>query len=269
MITTDTLPSGQTVVFTHRDVINRNRPMRAPYRLPVNLPLIALPLDWTKGQTLTVPILGNDSAGDCMYCAAVHTDQVFTGNVGIEATYDTNTVLQYYRKLSHGDNGLDESQITGEWHTGLCGNPQAAILDSLDIDPTNATLCQSAIALFGHVFFMLSVPSKWIQNAAAGAVWDAPARPNPMNGHGTMWAGVDAKGRYALATWGFWLWLTPAGVSQCDPSAFVVFSKRWFNADGFAPNGLHYDQLAELWQEAGGKALPTGGFPSPLPPSHS
>jgi hypothetical protein len=59
--------------------------------------------------------------------------------------------------------------------------------------------------------------------------------------------------------------LTPAGLKVCDPSGFVVFSLRWFNAAGYAPNGLHYDQLAAMWTAAGGKALPASPFPAPTP----
>jgi len=267
MLTQHILPDGQQIVLVHRDILNANRPIRSIYRTPANLPKIVLPIDWTKNWTLQFPILGNDSKGNCMYCAAVHLDQSFTGNVGAEATYDASTVINYYLKLSPWDQGLDENQITEEWTKGLCGNPQASILDSLDVDVTNTELVKSAIFLFGGIQFIFSVPDKWINNFQSGAVWDAPASPDPRNGHGVAWNGVDEQDRVRLLTWGGYAWITPQGVTSCDPSGFTMFSLRWFDPNtGLAPNGLSYDQLAALWVQAGGKQLPPNPFHTDLPP---
>lgn len=263
------LPDGRTVVFTHRSVMHWSRPMRADFRAPAGLPKIQLPVDWSKGGSVSYPMDGNDQYGDCMYVAACHIDNTFTAQVGTESTFDLATLISHYKALSGGDNGLNESQITGEWTRGLCGDPNATIIDSLDIDTTDEDLTTAAIYFFGAVFFMLSVPNRWI-NTNDGDVWDIPAHPNPFNGHGVCWVGVDAQGRKRLITWGGTRWLTQAGVSACDPSGFVVFSKRWFDpASGLAPNGLSYDQLAELWVACGGKAPPANPFPSSLPPTHA
>jgi len=175
--------------------------------------------------------------------------------------------------VSGGDNGLDEGTLVPAWEApgiqGVTTGGVASILDALDIDPTNAALVQSAMFLFGPTFFMLDVPLRWINNfdPAGGAVWDAPANPDPMNGHGVCWTGTDLQGRYRLQTWGSYVWITPAGVARCDPSGFTVFSLRWFNAAGYAPNGYHYTQLAAFWVAAGGKALPPSPFPQPAPPT--
>jgi hypothetical protein len=256
---------GRFVQFHHR---SRFPARIVPGRLfaPV-LPPTTLPVDWTKNNTLSFPYDGNDQYGDCMYAAACHGDNTFTGNVGTESVFDQSTLIKDYLALSGGDNGLDENMIVGEWKKGLCSTPAACIFDSVDIDPINASLMQAAIYLFGGVQFQLSVPSRWINNFATGAVWDAPAAPDPMNGHGICFNGVDATGRYKLQTWGTWGWITPAGVADCDPSAFAVASLRWFNAQGYAPNGLHYTQLAPLWVQLGGNPWPASPFPSPTPPS--
>ena len=189
-----------------------------------------------------------------------------TGCSGTELTFATADIVKAYLALSGGDNGLDEQMMTGEWtNKGLAGNAAAKIFDHVDIDPTNAALMQSALYYFGGVQFQLSVPSKWINSFATGSVWDGAAKPNPANGHAVEFAGVDATGRYRLLTWGSYCWITQAGIADCDPSAFAVASLRWFNPQGYAANGLHYTQLAPLWQQLGGAAWPTSPFPGPGP----
>ena len=120
------------------------------------------------------PYDGNDHYGDCMYAAACHGDNTFTGNVGTESVFDQTTLIKDYLALSGGDNGLDEGMILGEWKKGLASTPAASIFGSVDIDPTNANLMQAAIYLFGGVQFQLAVPDVWINDFTTGAVWDAP-----------------------------------------------------------------------------------------------
>lgn len=259
---------GVTARFTHRDVMRARRPMRGVYRTPPGLPEIPLPIDWTQNDKLTFAMLGNDRKGDCMYVMGLHQDNTWTGNWGPQSTFDTPTVIQYYTQLSGGDNGLDELTLNNQWLKGLAGDPHVSILDSLDIDVTDQALVASGIYLFGGVCETLSVPNKWINDSSTGAVWDAPARPNPFNGHGVLWNGMDEQGRRKTQTWGTHVWMTQAGTESCDSSGWINFSLRWFDPrTGMAPNGLHYVQAAQLWQGAGGKALPPNPFPPPsLPP---
>lgn len=255
---------GHFAHFHDRQAMKKGRVGRS-FRLPPGLPAPTLPIDWTKNNTLTFPMDGNDQYGDCMYAAACHGDNTFTGNAGTESVFDLQTIIRDYLTLSGGDNGLDEGMIADEWKTGLAGIKKASILDVLDIDPTNPQLVQVAIHLFGGQLFMLDVPDAWVKEFDTGVVWDAPAKADQNNGHGIWWNGVDQGGKYKFQSWGTYGWITPAGVQVCDPSAFVVFSLRWFNAQGIAPNGMTYDQLAALWVQAGGNALPPSPFAPPTP----
>lgn len=255
------------VTFTDRQAMKKGHPprrMHAPLR--GSWPAATLPIDWAK--SLSFPILGNDQYGDCMYAAACHADQTMTGNVGTESTFNEQTVIQDYLRLAGGDYGLDDSTLIPAWQKGIGSNPQATIVDTLSIDPTNVQLCQSAMQQFGFIFFEFAVPDAWINSFQTGAIWDAPARADPANGHGVIWNGVDSNGNYKLQTWGSWVWITPAGVNECDPGAFVAFSQRWFNSQGYAPNGQHITQLAAVWQSVGGNPIPTSvisAYPSPSP----
>lgn len=270
MINTVYLPKLDIhVKLMHRDAIRHGHPMRsfAP-RGP--LPTATLPIDWYK--SFDFPMLGNDNFGDCMYAAGCHGDQTFTGNNGKESTFDEATVISYYKKLSGGDNGLDEGQLVGEWEKGLCGQSTASILDAVDFDPTNDDLSNLIVQMFGGFIFMLDVPNKWISefDGSGNTIWDAPASANSNNGHGVWINGVDANSNKKVQTWGSSVWLTPEGLKTCDPSAFAVFSTDWFNSQGIAPNGQTYDQLAALWLELGGKQLPAfNPTPGPTPTTNS
>ena len=258
---------GKFVHFHDRKAMKVGHPTKKFHLHAALLPSVTLPIDYGvfQGKQLPFPLYGNDRLGDCMYVAGIHCDQTWTGAGGVESVFDENTLEQDYLQLSGGDNGLDEGTLIPAWKSGLAGNKSASILGALDIDPNNPQLMQVACQYFGCVFFMLDVPDDWIQNFTDGGVWDAPAVADQNNGHGVMLNGVDKAGRYNVRTWGQKTWLTPAGVKQCDPTAFVAFSMRWFNAQGYAPNGLHYVDLSKLWVTMGGNALPANPFPAPAP----
>jgi hypothetical protein len=211
----------------------------------------------------------NDVEGDCFVAAMEHQDNTWTGNVGTESIFDDATTKAWYLALAGGDNGLDNGTAIAGWKKGLPGIPEATILDTLDIDPLNATMVQSAMQYFGGVQFQLAVPDVWINNFKTGYVWDAGrgVTADPYNGHAVCWNSVEANGSYKVQTWGTYGFITPAGVAICDPTAFVAFSLRWFNANGVAPNGFTYDQLAVLWTQAGGHTLPPSPFSPPAPPT--
>jgi hypothetical protein len=252
---------GHFAHFHDRHAMKRGHPQRR-FALPAGWPTPALPIDYAKA--LAFPMYGNDRLGDCMYAAACHADNTFTGNVGTESTFDEHALERDYERLSGGDNGLDEGTLIEGWKAGLAGVQAASILDALDIDTTDLATMRAAVYLFGGVLFMLDVPDRWC-DTNDGDTWDVPAVADQNNGHGTFINGVDANGNYHLLTWGGARKLTPAGLRACDPNGFVAFSLRWFDARGYAPNGLHYAQLSALWVAAGGRPLPASPFPAPAP----
>lgn len=233
--------------------------------LPTGWPQPNLPLEWYKG--LSFPMLGNDRYGICMLAAAAHGQGSFTGNNGPEWIPVLDKLIQQYLALSGGDNGLNEGDLIHGWKAGVAYEADQNIVDALDIDITDYETSQAAVQLFGGILFMLAVPNSWL-NSGNGSVWDAPARPNPRNGHGVYLNGVDGNGNYHLLTWGGYRILTQAGAECCDPGAFITFAPKWFAANGYAPNGIHITQLAALWRAAGGHKIPAtivDSYPAPTP----
>jgi hypothetical protein len=262
--------------FTDRTPMKGGHPVLRRYKLYNGennqaLPPATLPIDWTKGGTINYPYDDNDTLGDCEYAAAEHQDNTWTGNVGpTQSVFNDTATKEAYLALSGGDNGLDNGTMIGAWESaGLAGNADAKILDALDIDPTNAPMVASAMFEFGGVQFQLAVPTAWINNFKTGYIWDAGPGIVAVeaNGHAIHWPRILANGNYGIETWGTYGEITPAGVKVCDPTAFVCFSLRWFNAQGYAPNGRHITQSAALWLQAGGKQIPASIINSYPPPT--
>lgn len=264
---------GHDIVLVPRDSMRRKvkpRTLLVPSVQAVSLP-DPKPSNWTMGNKLSFPILGNNKYGDCMYAAACHGSQTMTGNATAEDAFSEQAVINAYLKLSNGDNGLDMDQIMGEWLKGLAGTTHR-ILGDMAVDPMNTKALQIAIMLFGGVQLTVALPDAWIANPKPGDTWDAGSniRPDPNNGHGVWVNGATAQG-LIVQTWGFNppILLTWNGLRFCDPSADVVFSLDWFNTAGMNPAGYTYDQAAAFWVALGGKPLPPSPFkpPVPIPPA--
>ena len=236
---------------------------------PRKLP--APPATFDFGPNISYPMYGNDQYGDCFYASICHHDQTLTGAWGSPSQFDLKAIVSRYLFLSQGDNGLADQDVQGEWKNRYLADVQAAkIVDYLYIDVTNPAAIDAGMYFFGGTQFTFTVPSAWINNSNAGFVWDASNYSANQNGHAVYWRGKTDKG-YLLVTWGVTGTITPAAVRVCNPDGFVVFSTRWFDAKGYAPNKKHITELAPMWVSAGGKAIPPiiiSQFPPPgdVPP---
>jgi hypothetical protein len=255
-----------SAVLVPRDQLRRKTPgrtLRMPGQLGAAVPAPPAACDWSKNRTIQYPILGNDQFGDCYLCDALHCVQTWTGNNGPPAQFDRAAVVSLYLQLSRGDNGLSDSEIFPAWKRGLFGHK---ILDEMTVDPRDDAAIRLGLWAFGGGSYTASLLDTWQRNIHDGATWDAGGRPDPMAGHAMHLSGYTPAA-YQDETWGLRVNLTPAGLKASDPEVTVQFSAEWFNAKGYAPNGLHYTELAALWQQLGGGALPPSPFPAPEPPT--
>lgn len=239
-----------------------------------------LPYDWTKGNSLAFPMDDNggpQGVGDCFVAAAEHQDNAWTGNIGTQSVFQDAATLAWYTKLSGGDNGLNEQQIVSGWKAGLPGIAAATILDVLDIDPTNASLLQSGMWYWEGVQFQLAMPEAWANNFQTGYICTSGhgIAADQANGHAVYMSGILANGNVEFETWDTYGYFTAAGIALCDPSAFVCFSTRQFNSQGYDAKNRHISVMAPLWVQCGGnnvvlKAVslyppPVGPTPVPTP----
>lgn len=222
--------------------------------------------DWSKGESLVFPILGNNRYGDCYLACILHHAQAFTGNAGTECTFDEAAVIRRYLQLSPGDNGLGDQDVIPEFKGGLLGpNGPHKILDTLLLkigDPASIAL---ALWAFCGAWWTCSLGSGWENAAGPGAQWTPNNYGRPIGGHAMLLTGINSPENYDVRTWGIApaVKVSRAGIQQSDSELVVCFSMEMFNAQGIAPCLANYDQLSTLWTQMGGMQLP----PNPFPPS--
>jgi hypothetical protein len=267
--------AGRHFVLVNREQLRfkaHKRQFRIPMYAHAGMQRSLVPpatFDW--GSKNDYPVFGNDQYGDCYYAAVCHAAQTFTGNASSECTFDVNTITQRYLQIAGGDNGLDDGTIMPEWKSGIVGpNGPRKILDEMTVDPNDDASTALAMWAFCGLIYTCSLLDSWLSNPQPGQTWDANGRPDPNAGHAILLTAKNSKGGYDLQTWGFKppINLTPAGLKAADPELIVAFSLDMFDRNGYAPCGQSYDQLAALWVQCGGKALPPSPFPpTPVPPT--
>jgi hypothetical protein len=213
---------------------------------------------------------GNGTYGNCQLCAGIHSDQLMTlAATGVESQFDQAAIIAQYLQVTGGlDIGWNEFNLVYQWENiGLGGNPDALILDSMDIDPTDTETVKAALWFFGSVIWNGQLAPQWLTGFKPGETWNAGAGidTNPNLGHAVILTGVQPNGNYGMATWGASGYFEPAAVAISDPDIFVNLSWRWFNRQGYAPNGAHYTAVSPLWTALGGRVLPASPFPPPSP----
>jgi hypothetical protein len=289
---------GTWVHFTHRDTMRRKTPM-AKAVLPTGekaVPATTLPVDNTGNATVSCPMLGNDTEGDCGPVMMAHMSEIRTygqGRAGFtEITVNQAALVAQYEKVSGGDNGTNEDMLVGTVGIatavggGVAGDPTDIVVDHLDVNVTNIPLAQYCNDQFYGVHMAWSVPDAFLQGFAQGTVWPDAMTPDANNGHYTPLSdvagqstvdGILINGFMRLWTWGEWCWVSPAMVASVDPQCFITFSPLQFNkATGYDSHGRHVTDQAAAWIALGGNAsivnacaatFPPKAAPTPAPPA--
>lgn len=223
--------------------------------------------DWTKGDSISFPLLGNDQYGDCYYVALCHLVQAYTSlATGSPTTFDQGEVISRYLQLSGGNNGLSDSDVFPEFKSGVLGpNGPHKILDYMIVPSTDKVAIDTTGYLFGPHAFTFTVYSNFM-DVGPGTVLSTNSG-GVQGGHAVTMNGRDALGRQRIQTWGISpsVLATDKWVSGVDPEFVTFFSLEWFNSAGYAPNGQHYNVLASLWNSLGGHVPAVGPFPPPGP----
>lgn len=253
------IPGVGKVVLVNREKMKRkvNRRMfaRLSHIQAAEVPPPPAACDWSKGESIKFPVLGNDQEGDCYYAAILHMVQVFCGQYGAAPQFNVQQVLQRYEQLSGGDNGLSDSDVYPEWKSGLLGpNGPHKIRDSLIVDILNPETLKLAIWGMGSCLYTCSLPSGWANNATPGAVWSTGAGGS-VGGHAIILTGYKTNGYFDLRTWGISppIQVTLPGMMENDPEIIVVFSEEMFHpTTRLSPAGFTWEQTRQIWIQHGG-----------------
>lgn len=226
--------------------------------------------DWvTKdGKQVKLPLYGNNQYGDCYYVTLVKEFIIFQWQVqGTQLSFDEKALVNRYLQVAGGDNGMYDAQAFKEIKGGVIGpnGPHKAI-DVLIVPATDKAALDLTGWAFGPHMFTFTVYSNFSQNAKPGATFTSSSG-RVLGGHAVPLSGKKANGNWQLETWGMQpsIEVSPSWVAGVDPEFISVFSLEWFDAKGFAPNGLHYTVLAPMWNSMGGNVPVPGPFPPPDP----
>lgn len=268
------VPGGKVVIAPSRDQL-RAGPNRKTARLHPNIRAAAksgtIPIpatwDWTLGDTISFPMLGNNYKGDCYYAAICHWIQAATVLAsGTPTAFDEGKVVARYEQLSGGDNGLSDSDVFPEFLAGIVGpGGPHKILDCMVVAASDKTAVDTTGYLFGPQLFTFLVYSNFM-NVGPGTVLTGNGGA-VKGGHAVTMNGRDPKGRQRIQTWEISpsVLATDEWIAGVEPEFITCFSLDWFNSAGYAPNGQHYNVLAPLWNSMGGKVPAVGPFPPPGP----
>lgn len=263
---------GKTFKFPSREQMRRKGARRMFARLghvqEAEVPAPPASCDWSHGETIAFPVLGNDEEGDCYMAAALHIIQCYTGQYGPAAQFDAQQVLARYEQLSGGDNGLSDDTIYPAWIDGLLGpNGPHKIHDSLIVNQHDSQTMKLAIWGMGGCLLTVSLPSGAANNANPGAVWDADGTPS-VGGHAIILTGYPNDQYYDLRTWGLSppIKVTPAFIAANDGEVIVVFSEEMFHpVTRLSPAGFTWEQTRQIWIQHGGKDVGPAPWVDPVP----
>lgn len=266
----ETLPDGEQIVLVDREQLRFSGKKQMSYSPMiegfVSQPTPPAAFDWSKGRSIKFPILGNNRYGDCYYAAACHGSQCFNGMAGRMIEFDVNAVTKRYLQLSRGDNGLSDSDVMPEWKGGIVGpGGPHKIIDDIQVAVDDDQAISLAMWAFGGLIWTCSLLTRWLPgNTHAGDLWTNNA-PKSRGGHAMWLSGKPGDSKWQVETWAFDppVTVTSAGMRAADSELLVCFSMEMFDANGFAPCGLHYLDLVPLWRSIGGHALPDSPFPAP------
>lgn len=272
---------GRTVKFPDREMMRRKGARRMFARLghvqESEVPTPPPSCDWSLGEKIKYPILGNDQYGDCYEAAPLHHVQTMTGQFGPQAQFDVAAVIARYLEIAGGDNGLYDDIVYAEWKRGNLGpDGPHKILDSLIVDISNVQTLRLAIWAMLGTLYTCSLPSDWANNAEPGAIWTTGAGRS-VGGHAILLTGYPDDQYFDLRTWGLSppVKVTHAGMLENDPEVIVVFSTEMFHPTSrLTPNGHTWEEIRQVWIQHGGHdvgpdplANPTPVVPpAPLPP---
>lgn len=199
------------------------------------------------------PLL-NDSIGDCVPAAMLHSVQQWTHYAGTEVVPSDQDALRLYEAIGgyvpgdpSTDQGVDMLSALNYWRkTGITvGKTNHKIAAYVQIDPKNRKHVQTAIMLFGNVFTGLQLPI----SAQPQTGWTVPEGGPFKDGSPGSWGGhcvpVMAGSPQTLSciTWGERLKMSHNFFDDYVDELYALLTIDWIEKNGMSPGGFNLSQL--------------------------
>ena len=248
-----------TVCLGRKAIKTDSRTLRLDKYFTSLLPPPPKKRDWSRGVT-SWGMLGNgpdptnppymkDGLGDCTIAGVGHGIQVWSLNVGLEATITTDQAVEYYEKWDgyvQGNPATDQGgiclDVLKNWKAqGFAGHSITAFASVL---PANQSHVKQAINLFGGLYTGVSLPI----TAQSQDVWDVV--PNSgSDGVGGSWGGhcvplmAESPETLTCVTWGDRLKMSHNFFADYCDEAYAVLSTDWVTSNQAAKSGFNLAQL--------------------------
>lgn len=231
-----------------------------------------------------LPMLDNDSLGDCVPAGMFHSDQVWRGWQGSQTYVPTNEnavslysdVAGYVPGVPSTDQGTDCPTAFNWWLSNPLQGSGTKLAAWFSVNPNDRATQKLALWLGGTLGIGFNVPYTAEQQFNRGVLWDTTrGRPNYVGGHYVSAIGMDCNWNspngtievpYKLATWGALQGMSQAFWNQNVQEVYALFGEPWVDGDGVASNNIDWATLNTDIMGMWGKAPFVDPGTGPLPP---
>lgn len=270
------------------------RPGAVKFKLSDYIPLSALPVAPAVFGTTVDPgnfaMLGNDTAGDCVWAGADHEHMAWNSAAGKTVSFTTENAFADYSAVTgfdpnktdaQGNNPTDqgtdmEQAAAYRRKTGIIdasgvrhrvgayvaipgvstkGNNSATFLD---------TLANSAFA-FEAVGIGIEFPASAMDQFNQGKPWDVVDGSPIEGGHYVPLVGRRANGNFVVITWGALQEVTRAFLVKYVDEAIVYLTTEFLNSSGLSREGFDIAGLNRDIASLGGTPIDVPPAPVPVP----
>lgn len=215
--------------------------------------------DWSqKALTGLEMVLANDTLGCCTSSGAGHIEDVFYGNTGVGKMASEADAIAFYSKSTgyipgdpSTDQGGDETVVLSVWRDkGYFSDGSGKISGYVSVNATDVVEVQTAIWLFGNVYFGVELADAWVNPMpqSGGFVWGVAGPPNPNNGHCFVGTGYSQHSVH-INSWGMfgnmpWDAVAKYAVPAAGGALYTVLSSDWISAaTSKSPSGFAFEEL--------------------------
>jgi hypothetical protein len=202
-------------------------------------------------------MLGNDTAGDCVFAGSDHETMLWTGEAGNPVTFEPESAISDYSAVTGYDPGKPETDRGTDVRQALQYRQLTGLIDSkgtrhkigayLALEPGNTDDLLEALYLFSAVGIGLQVPESAIDQFHAGQPWSVVhGRPKIVGGHYVPL--VADRGNLVCVTWGRLQQMTLQFYKRYCDEAWAILSpemlKGGLSLEGFDMTQLQIDLSA-------------------------
>jgi hypothetical protein len=197
-------------------------------------------------------MLGNDSAGDCVWAGAAHETMMLGAEGDHHPAFSTDSVLSDYSAVTGYVPGDESTDRGTDVRNAMLYRRKTGILDAaghrhhigafLRLRPGDLAQLYQALYVFGAVGIGIEFPSSAGEQFNSGEPWDV-VDGSPIDGGHYIPVVARRGGQPVCVTWGRTHSMTERFYETYCDEAWCFVSASVLNGEGRSPEGLSLEQL--------------------------